>query len=246
MIDRSDNDGVTWLTLNHRKANAFDLEFSLALVDAMGELHDGAGAVVFTGQGSIFSAGVDLKRIVAEGESYIRAFLPALDDAFRAVFTLPRPTVAAVNGHAIAGGAVLACACDHSVMARGDGRVGLPELAVGVPFPPSVVGILSSALPRPRLRSILLGGGLYAADDALTEGLMHELVDADALTASAQSRAQALARAPAASYAATKALINTPALAPADALGLDATIEAWCSEPVRSAIARYVEQTLGG
>ena len=92
-------------------------------------------ALVITGQGKIFSAGVDLKRLSKEGAAYIRKFLPALDKLYDAVFFHPKPVVAAVNGHAVAGGAVLACCADRRIMARAGGRIGVTELLVGVPFP---------------------------------------------------------------------------------------------------------------
>ena len=94
-----------------------------------------ARAVIVTGTGSIFSAGVDLVRISAEGEGYVRRFLPALHRMFEAAFNLPKPLVAAVNGHAMAGGCVLACCADMRIAARGNGRIGITEMLVGVPFP---------------------------------------------------------------------------------------------------------------
>ena len=92
-------------------------------------------AVIVTGSGSSFSAGVDLFRVIKDGPEYGRRFLPVLDDFLRAALTLPKPMVAAINGHAIAGGCILAAACDHRIMTEGNGRIGIPELAVGVPFP---------------------------------------------------------------------------------------------------------------
>ena len=78
-----------------------------------------APAVVLTGAGRAFSAGVDLKRLLEGGESYTREFLLALGGVFRTVFDHPRPLVAAVNGHAIAGGCVIAAGCDYRFMSAG-------------------------------------------------------------------------------------------------------------------------------
>ena len=105
---------------------------------------DQARAVVITGSGSVFSAGVDLQRIVAGGPSYVREFLPALSDSFMAIFDHPGPVVAAVNGHAIAGGCVIAAACDVRLMAHG--KIGLAELSVSVPFPPVAMEIMRYAV----------------------------------------------------------------------------------------------------
>src|SRR6185295_5969986 len=118
------------------KASALDLELLVALESALrGEEQSKERALVLTGTGAIFCAGVDLKRIAQGKRQYIEAFLPALERAFERLFFLEKPVVAAINGHAIAGGAVLALACDHRILARGKGMVGTPELKVGVPFP---------------------------------------------------------------------------------------------------------------
>src|SRR5436305_10167261 len=132
MLARSQRDGVLTLRLAHGKAGALGVE----LVDALLHELDGAAgdvrALVLTGTGSIFSAGVDLFRLTREGADYVRRFLPLLSRFFRVLFAFPMPVVAAVNGHAIAGGCVIALACDVRLMAEGGGKIGVPELLVGV------------------------------------------------------------------------------------------------------------------
>src|SRR5206468_1035318 len=83
------------------------------------EAESDCGAIVITGTGSIFSAGVDLYRVLEGKRAYLEQFLPALDAALESLFDFPKPAVAAVNGHAIAGGAVIALACDHRILVRG-------------------------------------------------------------------------------------------------------------------------------
>ncbi|WP_163451993.1 enoyl-CoA hydratase/isomerase family protein, partial [Escherichia coli] len=85
--------------------------------------------------GKIFSAGVDLLQISDGGLSYVQKFLPALHRMFDTEFDFPKPVVAAVNGHAIAGGCVLASCADKRIAARDVGRIGVTEVLVGVPFP---------------------------------------------------------------------------------------------------------------
>src|ERR1700734_924511 len=118
MLEVELRSGVTIVELRHGKVNALDLELLRAITAAMHGI-DGDGPVVITGAGPAFCAGVDLQRIAGGGPSYVREFLPALTEAFRAVFDYPGPVVAAVNGHAIAGGCVLAAACDVRLMSRG-------------------------------------------------------------------------------------------------------------------------------
>ncbi|MEE8192962.1 MAG: enoyl-CoA hydratase/isomerase family protein, partial [Gemmatimonadales bacterium] len=104
MIHREDRDSVAVLRLEHGKANALDAELVTALADEIDAIRsaDTPSAVVITGSGSIFSAGVDLFRFLESGEGYLDRFFQALIHCFHRLFVFPRPLVAAVNGHAIA------------------------------------------------------------------------------------------------------------------------------------------------
>ena len=123
-----------------------------------------AKAVVVTGQGRMFSAGVDLPRLVAGGAAYAREFVPAMNHAFETLFAFTKPLVAAVNGHAIAGGCVLACCADYRIMAREPGRIGVPELLVGVPFPVVPLEIVRFATPPQHVQALIYRGLTLAAD----------------------------------------------------------------------------------
>src|SRR2546430_16049731 len=121
MIDRSLSQGILTLRLAHGKASALDLELCQALqreVEAAAESRD-IRALVVTGTGSIFSAGVDLPRMISSGRKYVQDFVEALDAVLRALFLFPKPAVVAANGHAIAGGAVIAFACDYPLISGG-------------------------------------------------------------------------------------------------------------------------------
>ncbi|MDP9435278.1 MAG: enoyl-CoA hydratase/isomerase family protein, partial [Actinomycetota bacterium] len=154
------HDGCAVVTLSAGKVNALDLELCGELTDVVGGLPDDpqVRSVVLTGAGRAFSAGVDLPSITAGGGAHAREFVSALARCFETVLHCPLPVVAAVNGHAIAGGCVLACATDHRVVADDPAvRLGLTELAVGVPFPTSAVEIMRWRLGDPLLaRRVLL------------------------------------------------------------------------------------------
>ena len=245
MIDRTDRDGVAVLQLAHGKANTLDTELSRALKLALDQAVD-ADAVVLTGTGSIFSAGVDLKRLVEGGVDYVRSFLPALSACFDRLFRFPRPVVAAVNGHAIAGGCVLAAACDRKLMAAGDGRIGVPELLVGVPFPAIALETVRLAVPPEHLQAVVYGGKAYRPDEARTVGLVDEVVAADRMLATAIDAASTYARIPPQAFALTKRQIRSVATdAVARARERDDEIAAyWQSEGGLETVRRYVERTL--
>jgi enoyl-CoA hydratase len=188
-VRREDDGDVAVLRLEHGKVAALDLELLEGLGAALDELaRERPAAVVLTGTGSSFSAGVDLHRVLEGGRAYIEPFLRGLERAFRALFTFPRPIVAALNGHAIAGGLVLACACDRRLLARGNARLGVPELAVGVAFPALALEIVRGVLPARAMGDLLLRGHRVDGEAALALGLVDELVDADRLRARRRRR----------------------------------------------------------
>ena len=200
MISVEEHAGVAVVRLDDGKVNALDLELLRAITATMSRLTD-APAVVLTGARTVFSAGVDLRRIVEGGPTYVREFLPALSQAFLAVFDHPRPVVAAVNGHALAGGCVLAAACDVRLMSGG--TIGLTELLVGVPFPVTPLEIMRFAV-GPAVAGLALTGRTMGPEDARRIGLVDTVVEPDDLLPEAVRRAGALSRGPAEAYALTK------------------------------------------
>src|SRR5215470_18599507 len=118
--------GVRMLTLDRPPANAIDitlLEDLAAAVDAARE-NDAVRAVVLTGAGKFFSAGRDLNTVPQEAAG-TRKLTHVFRDAFDKLFSIPKPTVAMINGHAIAGGLVLMLACDYRLGLDGDYKIGL-------------------------------------------------------------------------------------------------------------------------
>jgi len=244
MIEHERHGDVAVLRLAHGKASAFDTELLRGLHAAVqAEQASSARAVVLTGSGRIFSAGVDLRRVL-EGRSYLAEFLPALDELFLGLAELEKPLVAAINGHAIAGGCVLACSADRRILSTGRVTIGAPELVVGVPFPPSAFEMVRASVPAHALREVTLEGRLYSPDEALDRGLVDELVEPDALLERALQVAQGLAAIPPASFALTKRQLWAPSRARA-AQPAPEILEAWASDAVQSHVASYVEKTLG-
>jgi enoyl-CoA hydratase len=129
MLELEERGAVTIVRLAHGKVNTLDTDLLQAIAGMMGNLPSGQ-AVVLTGVGLAFLAGVDLKRIAHGGMEYVKVFRPALSQAVKTVFDHPGPVVAAVNGHAIAGGCVFAVACDLRLMSGG--TIGLSQMVTAV------------------------------------------------------------------------------------------------------------------
>ena len=130
MIETADHDGIAVLTLNNGPVNALDLELLTAVPGSLAAVA-AARAVVLTGSGRSFSAGVDLKQIADGGPPYIEKFLPALSLAMLTLFEHPAPVVAAVNGLALGGGFELALTCDM-IVASESSQFGFPEIKIGL------------------------------------------------------------------------------------------------------------------
>jgi enoyl-CoA hydratase len=234
--------------MTHGKANALDIE----LCDALAvRFHDLRGsdtkAVVLTGQGKMFSAGVDLKRLGAGGAEYIRRFLPSLHRLYETAFFFPKPLVAAINGHAIAGGCVLACCADRRIVAQDAGRIGVTEILVGVPFPALAFEIVRFAVPPRYLQEFTLSGATYATDEALRRGWVDEVSEPGELMDDAIAVARELSLLSPPAFAQTKAQIRATVSERLQASG-EATdrvvTEIWAAPATLSYIRNYVDRTL--
>jgi enoyl-CoA hydratase len=232
---------VRLLTLSSGRVNALDVELLEELTGALRELQrSGAAALVVTGAGRVFSAGVDLNRVVEGGAGYTDRLIPALSEAFEALFCYPAPTVAAINGAAIAGGCVLACACDRRLISA-EAQIGASEVRVGVPFPVAALEVMRYACGD-RAEGALLGGRVYRGAEAIANGLAHRIV-AEELVDAAVAEASDLGDIPVDAYRHTKAQLRAPTLARMRAAGdIDGEVRRlWGADQTQRRIAAYLE-----
>jgi enoyl-CoA hydratase len=247
VINVEQRDRVSIFHMRHGKANTLDTEFCQALTARLEE-HRGSAtrALILAGHGQIFSAGVDLLRVLDGGSSYLTGFLPALRTAFETLFCFPKPVIAAINGHAVAGGCVLACAADRRLMAAQSGRIGVPELLVGVPFPTIALEIMRSTTAPQHLPAVLYGGATFDPAQALERGLVDALVPPDTLIEQAVAAAERLAALPPSAFALTKRQIRVPFLRRVheDGAQFDVTVqELWEAPTTMTSIRAYVART---
>ena len=253
VLERDDIDvegvPVAVLRMVHGPVNAMDLELCQALAERLrGLAADPARVVVVTGSDRAFSAGVDLKRCAAGGDPYVEKFLPALADAFRAAFELPKPLVAAVNGPAIAGGCILAACADVVLMAEGAARIGVPEIRVGVPFPRIALEILGVAVGERGARELVMGAQTHRPERAAQLGLVHEVVPAADLGARAVAAAAGLARdVPPDTFAITKGQLRRVALERVDRYADEdePVTTLWKRHIADGWVTRYLESVTG-
>ena len=181
--------------------------------------------------------------MINDEPDYVNELLSSLSGLLDGLRTFSKPLVAAVNGHAIAGGAVIACACDYRVMARGDGKIGLPELQVGVPFFSVALEIMRGVIPARYQREVLLLGKSFNPEDARERGLVDDIVDSDDLLSRALEIARKLATIPEAIFAFSKRQLARPPDAMHD---LDEELQAiWRASETHTHIRSYLERTFG-
>jgi enoyl-CoA hydratase len=249
VIEREVVDGVSVVRMAHGKVNAFDVEFLAALRDTFRALDEGPyGGLVLTGSGRVFSAGVDLHRLTSGGVDYVTEFLRLLSEMFEALFVVERPVVAAVNGHALAGGFVLFSACDLRFLADGPARIGLPELRVGVPFPASALEIVRHPTGAGAQR-LVATADTFTPQETVAHGWADELVGADDLLPRAIKRARDLAtKIPPATFALTKRQLRADAherIRATRAAFEDDVVERWLDPESWRWIERYMNEVTG-
>lgn len=172
----------------------------------------GDAPILLTGTGDAFSAGLNLKEVHGHDARGMEAMLRGLDALYARLYLHRAPTVALVNGHAIAGGCILMLACDWRVATNEPkARIGINEVAIGACVPPAALGIVRQRLSPSALERVVLGAQLVAPDAALALGLVDE-VSADA-HAAATKRLAALSAHPRATYALTKHALRASAVA---------------------------------
>jgi enoyl-CoA hydratase len=248
MLEIRTANGIAIASMAHGKVNALDIELVSALSGLLERCaNDSAiNALVLGGRERAFSAGIDLKRVIAGDERYLSDFLAALSQLFIAAFVFPKPLVAAITGPAMAGGCVLACAADHRVAAD-TARIGIPEARVGVPFPVAGMEIMRYSVTSGCFRRMMSGGATFAGDQAIAAGLADAICSRVAVHAEAEHAADQLRQIPGTVFALTKRQQRWPAVVAIERgqQEFDAEIlSRWKAPETQTAIANYVRDRL--
>jgi enoyl-CoA hydratase/carnithine racemase len=232
---------VAIVRIDRPPANALDLDL-LAKGHEVRERLAGEepGAVVITGRERFFSAGMDLKAAPTLSAGEQRHTVDGINRLFTGWYSFPRPVVAAVNGHAVAGGLILALCADHRVCAT-EGRIGLTELRAGLPYPVAAISIVRAELAPGTARRLALGASLVDPAEALGLGVFDELRPPDEVLPRAVEVATELASLPRGTYTQVKRQLRGPVIEAIDralAGGAgDPVLATWVSNETGSAAA---------
>jgi enoyl-CoA hydratase len=243
-INVHSHDDVALVRIDRPPANAMDLALLEEGHAAVEELRSSEpGAVVLVGREGFFSAGVDLKAVPELDRDGQRAMVDGINRLFLAWYSFPRPVVCAVNGHAIAGGLILALCGDHRVGA-GTGKLGLTELRAGIPYPAAAMAIVKAELPAPSARALALHAELIEAGPKAVElGLLDELCAPDALLDRSLEVAGSLAQLPRGAYGRVKEQLRGPTVAELErVVADDPMLGEWLGEESAAASRAILER----
>ncbi len=203
---------MTALIVDRPPANAMDLELLSELVKLLEQMAaDPPDALIIAGREGYFSAGLDLKAVPRYGIDDRRRIVDGINRMAITTYGLLCPVVAAVTGHAIAGGLVLALCSDYRV-ASAAGRYGLTEVKVAVPYPQAAIAVVRAELSPHAARKLVLGSQLADADECLRLGVFDEVLPADAVSERALAVAGEMSTLPSEVYASTKLELRGAAL----------------------------------
>lgn len=242
-VEFSVNDGLATVTLKRPKVNAINEEMVAELHSAFREAEsDGrVRAVILKGSGSFFSFGFDIPGFMDAPKDEFQIFVTAFSGLTRYIFAFPKPVLAGLNGHAVAGGCVLALACDRRVMVSGKPKIALNELSIGAPVFTSIAEMLKLATGPRNAQGLLYSGRMCPAEDALALGLVDEAPSPEEFEAALTSAANALANVPGEAFRITKTLLRKDALDRIDRdeeYSISDFVDVWYSQETREKLAK--------
>lgn len=172
------------MILNREKVNALNEPVIDEITNVFNELKNDqeVDSIILTGEGKFFSFGFDIPEFLTYSKNAFLAFIEKFTDLYTLMFMFPKPIIAALNGHAMAGGCVLATACDYRIMVSGKAKISLNEIGFGSSVFAGSVEMLKFLVGSKNAESILYTGAMYSADKARELGLVEEVSSQEDLT----------------------------------------------------------------
>jgi Delta3-Delta2-enoyl-CoA isomerase len=167
-------------------------------------------AVILIGTGKFFSFGFDIPHFMDHSKQDFTRYLTKFTDFYTELFVFPKPVIAALNGHTIAGGCMIATACDYRIMVSGKPRISLNEITFGSSVFAGSVDMLKACVGPQKAESILYSGGMYSAEQALDLGLVNQVSSEENLLQDAKQIAQTFADNGGRAFQSIKHLLRRP------------------------------------
>ena len=238
MLELHDQGPIRTLRLARPPANALNGELLMALGAAVARAPaEGVRGLILTGSGTRFSAGLDVLALAAMDAETLRPFIRTFFDCLARMAASPIPIVAAINGHSPAGGAVLALYCDHRIMARGEARIGLNEVQVGLYPGPLIHQVLLRTVGARIAGELLSSGAMLLPEEALAAGFIDEV--SDSVVERAHAWLARILALPPVAYSATRALVRrdlVELMERAATTDEQALLDAWTGPETRAAL----------
>jgi enoyl-CoA hydratase/carnithine racemase len=227
--------GIAEVRLARGKVNALDPRLVDELTTCVQQLADDpeVRAIVLTGTGKFFSFGFDIPLFLGYSKEAFTDYVTRFTTLYRKLFACPKPVVAAINGHAVAGGCMLASACDARVMVQGKAKIGLNEIGFGSSVFAGSVQMLMYWVGARRTQEMVHSGGLYAADEASSFGLIDTVATEESLMERAREQALRRAAMDPVAFASIKRLLRQPVIdefTPREAPSVREFVDIWYSE----------------
>ncbi|MBN1365533.1 MAG: enoyl-CoA hydratase/isomerase family protein [Syntrophaceae bacterium] len=203
-------DGIAVVTISRGKVNALNE----ALVEQMAnqlekiEKDKSTKSVILTGQGKFFSFGFDIPEFLGYQKESFTRFITKFSNLYNYIFLFPKPVIAALNGHTIAGSCLLATACDYKIMASGSARISLNELTFGASLLSGGVEMLKRCVGQRNAETVLYSGSMYPAEKAISLGLIDQVSSEEQLSHDAKKVANDFARRDGNAFSSMKKLLR--------------------------------------
>ena len=237
-IEIEANDGIVMLTLARGKVNAINGSLMAELSSALDELSSApeVRALVLTGRGKFFSFGFDVPEILTFAKEDFVKYATEFTDLYRKLFLLPKPVIASLNGHTVAGGCMLALACDTRIMVTGNAKISLNEINFASSVFAGSTEMLRFLVGGANATEILYSGAMYSAEEAMKLRLVQEVVSEESLATKTKTIAATLAGKDHVAFASIKALLRSEvaeAMKRRDAASVKEMVDIWFSETTR-------------
>jgi 3,2-trans-enoyl-CoA isomerase len=245
MLKIHEHGAVAEIQMARPPVNAMNIAFIRELAEAHAKLcADGAKAVVISGREGLFSAGLDVPELLGQSRDQVIAFWQQFFHLMNTLAASPVPVVAAITGHSPAGGAVLTLHCDYRVAARGDFLIGLNEVRVGLPVPPSILFMLETVVGTRQAMLLAASGAMLSPEQALDIGFVDELAEPDAVVSSAVSWAEQMLALPPAAMNTTRLTAKAGVIerARSNADYASAAADYWFSSETQAMMRKLVQE----